>query len=176
MSGADLVPVTQDSIKEALIEARGDLFTASQSLSITAIRMDRAIQVSPMLQQVVAELWNARKDPAYERASSQELQILVDRRLALYRVVGLDSLAELATMPIDANSAQNQVRLAAAARLAGSTEGAGGGGEVGDILRQLNEAYQASAPRIRLTREKLTVEVSQGAAGIPVDAQSPRRS
>ena len=83
---------------------------------------------------------------------------MVERRVALYRVVGLDSLHELATMPIDANSAQNQVRLAAAARLAGPTEGGLAGGDMAETLRHLNEQYQKESPRLRVVRERTTIE------------------
>ena len=152
--------LSEDILKTALIEARGDLFIAATSLRISPIRMQRAISLSPLLSVALGE---CQKNVA---SDSNTLSAAVDsaiaQRLAVYRVVGLDSLAELATMPIDENSAQNQVRLAAAARLAGSPEHSSGGGEMGDIMRSLNDAYHANAPRIRVTRERMTVEVGGG--------------
>lgn len=78
--------------------------------------------------------------------------------MALYRVAGLDALHDLATMQIDSNSAQNQVKLAAAARLAGPTEGSSAGDGLAEVLRELNTSYEANAPRLRVIRERVTVE------------------
>lgn len=74
-------------------------------------------------------------------------------------MVGLDALHDLAAMPIDENSAQNQVKLAAAARLAGGLEGGGVGSEMGEAFRELNQLYQQNAPRLRVIRERTTVEM-----------------
>ena len=149
--------VTEGGMKDALIEARGDIFIASQLLGITALRLDRAIRVSALLQATVAEI-----PPEKEWTSQKQIQEAIENRLALYRVAGLDALHELATMPLNDNSAQNQVKLAAAARLAGSPEAGAGGGEVGEALRALNQLYHEQAPRLRVVRERLTVEVAPG--------------
>ena len=144
--------VTEGSIKEALIEARGDIFIASQLLRVTAIRLDRAIQVSAALQ--------ACYETVKEQGKGVPVEVIhaaVERRLSLYRVAGLDALHDLASMPIDANSAQNQVKLAAAARLAGTVESAGGSG-IEETLRELNAQYQKEAPRLRVVRERVTIE------------------
>lgn len=144
--------LTEDGIKQALIEARGDIFVASQLLRVTAIRLQRAIQVSAVLQAVLDEIPKLSKG-----LSLEALHSAVEQRVALYRVAGLDALHDLATMPLDDNSAQNQVKLAAAARLAGSVE-VGGGSGIEDTLRELNAAYQKEAPRLRIVREKVTIE------------------
>jgi hypothetical protein len=144
---------TEASAKEALIEAKGDLFIASQTLRITAIRLSRAIQVSPTLRTVV----ETYKEHG-QSVSDERIRTAIEERLALYRVAGLDALHELATMPIDSNSAQNQVKLAAAARLAGSTDAGLSGGALEETLRELNKSYQETAPRLRVTRERLTIE------------------
>lgn len=169
----DLAPyktVTEDEMKRALIEARGDIFIGSQLLGITAIRLTRAIRVSAHLQTVALTLAE-NVSSEFAQKSTADLEAAVRTRLSLYRVAGLDSLYELATMPIDENSAQNQVRLAAAARLAGSTEGAGSGGELGETLRELRTLYDQSAPRLRVVRERTTVEISPG--GMVVAEQGP---
>lgn len=82
----------------------------------------------------------------------------IEERVALYRVSGLDALHDLATMPIDVNSAQNQVKLAAAARLAGTVEGQEGGSDLAETLRELQRQYDETAPRLRVTRERVTIE------------------
>lgn len=142
-------------MKAALIESRGDIFTASSLLGITAIRLHRAIQVSAVLRATLDAI--PQLDPD---AKSIDIDSAVQARLGVYRVVGLDALHDLATMPIDVNSAQNQVKLAAAARLAGTPEATGGDTSVADTLRALNEAYHVNAPRIRIVREKITVEMN----------------
>lgn len=155
---APIQALTEDSIKAALIEARGDIFVGSQLLGVTAVRIARAIAASAHLQIVADELAAHRASPEAEKKTSEQIEVAVRSRLALYRVVGLDALHDLATMPIDENSAQNQVKLAAAARLAGSTDSGMGSGDIADTLRSLNEQYQANAPKIRLVRETLTIE------------------
>ncbi len=147
--------LTEDGIKAAIIEARGDIFIASQLLRVTAIRLDRAISVSPVLQTVMETVRQSKPSPS---VSNEELSAAVERRIAIYRVAGLDALHDLATMEIDANSAQNQVKLAAAARLAGPTEGSSGGGELAETLRELQKSYAAEAPRLRVIRERTTIE------------------
>lgn len=143
-------------MKAALIESGGDLFVASQLLKITALRLDRAVGLSELLQTTLASLRENKRTGL----SMEALQADIDRRMAVYRVVGLDALHDLAAMPIDINSAQNQVKLAAAARLAGGLEGGASGGEMGEALRELNQLYQANAPRLRVIREKTTIELS----------------
>lgn len=155
-------------MKDALIEARGDIFIASQFLKITALRLNRAIQLSPLLQATLDATTTTHKG-----LSRESLNEAIEQRVGLYRVAGLDALHELATMPLDPNSAQNQVKLAAAARLAGPPEGGAGGGEVGEALRALNELYHQHAPRLRVVRETLTLEVGPGEKDITSQDSSP---
>lgn len=154
--------LTEGGIKDALIEARGDIFIAAQLLGVTALRIDRSIRVSPLLQ-VTQESIQSNLDAvsaSSQRIAKEQLNTAIESRLSLYRVVGLDALHDLAVMDHGDNSALAQVRLGAASRLAGSTEGLNGGGEIGDALRSLNELYHREAPRIRVVRERLTVEMN----------------
>lgn len=150
---ANLGKLTEQAAKEALVDARGDLFIASQLLGITAIRLNRAIAVSPVLQSAL--------DVSKMIVPGVPLETIhkaIEERVALYRVSGLDALHDLATMPIDVNSAQNQVKLAAAARLAGTVEGQEGGSDLAETLRELQRQYDETAPRLRVTRERVTIE------------------
>lgn len=137
---------------EALTLAHGDIFIASQLLEITSVRLNRAIGVSPKLQAALKILTKTKAG-----ADEQTVRAAIEERLLLYRAVGLDALHDLAAMPIDENSAQNQVKLAAAARLAGNTGSTGDSG-IEDTLRELNQAYQQHAPRLRVVRERTTIE------------------
>jgi len=153
--------LTEAGIKSALIEARGDLFIASQLLGITVLRLDRALQIAPALQTVYHQALETASNPDYERATSAQFESAVKKRLSAYRVVGLDALHDLAAMPIDENSAQNQVKLAAAARLAGSVEAGGFDGELAEALRELNMDYHQHSQRIRVVREtKTAIEIT----------------
>jgi hypothetical protein len=122
-------------------------------LGVTAIHLDRAIRVSETLQSTVQSIKALPKG-----VSDAQIQQEIDRRILIYRAAGLDALHDLATMPIDENSAQNQVKLAAAARLAGTSESTGGNDGIEETLRELNQSYQQSAPRLRVIRERTTIE------------------
>lgn len=154
----EYLTVTEQGMKDALIQAHGDIFIASQLLHITALRFERAIRLSPLLRATLDSI----PQPGAAELSTERINEEIQRRLSLYRVTGLDALAELATMPIDENSAQNQVKLAAAARLAGTTESGSGSGDVAQALRELNQLYHEQAPRLRVVRERLTVELQGG--------------
>ena len=156
-AGRSYLTLTEPGIEAALIEARGDIFVASQLLGmgVTALRVDRAIRVSAALQAVVAGIQDVKGTERYLEATALDFHRAIERRMSLYRIAGLDALHELASMPLDANSAQNQVKLAAAARLAGPAAESGEGGEMVETLRLLNEQYHESAPRIRVMRQTL---------------------
>jgi len=141
-------------MKVALIEARGDIFVASQRLNITALRLNRSINASPILQAALEISGSSAK-----RATDKQIADAIEERIQIYRVTGLDALNDLAAMPIDENSAQNQVKFAAAAKLAEGIGGVSSSGDMEGILRELRETYQKEAPRLRVIRERTTVEV-----------------
>ena len=141
-----------------IMEARGDIFVASQMLGMTARKLDQNIRASENLQRIYMAIKQTQTRTDYDTMSAAQVEQDVQRRLALYRVDGLDALHDIATMPISDNSAQNQVKLAAAARLAGTQEQNSTGSEIDATLRALNESYHAEAPRIRVTRERMTFE------------------
>lgn len=151
---AAYLTLTEDSMKRAIIESRGDIFVASQLLQVTALRLNRAIQQSPVL---FASL-EVSKQPHAGEGTSKQIEQAISERVGLYRVVGLDALHDLAAMPIDANSAQNQVKFAAAARLVEGIGSQSFSGEMEGLFREMRESYQTEAPRLRVVRERLTIE------------------
>lgn len=171
--------LTENGIEAALVEARGDIFIASQLLGmgVTALRVDRAIRVSARLQAVVAGIQDVKGSESYLAATTQDFQRAIARRLEIGRIVGMDALLELASMPLDANSAQNQVKLAAAARLVGPAAESAGAGEMAEALRELNQQYHESAPKIRVMRQTLTtIEVQpQGERDVTPSAAQPAK-
>jgi hypothetical protein len=174
LTTADVVAtLTESNIQAALIEARGDLFVASQMLGVTAIRLDRAIRVSQELKNVFLALQTEKVENSdFDRVSVEQLEHAVARRLALYRVAGLDALHDIATMPIGENPALVASKLGAATRLAGGLSEGVGGSEASDILRELNIQYHANAPKIRIVRQTLTT-VEMGPEEHEIQADCP---
>ena len=175
--GRSYLNLTEDGIEAALVEARGDIFVASQLLGmgVTALRVDRAIRVSARLQAVVEGIQDVKGTERYLEATALDFHRAIERRMSLYRIAGLDALHELASMPIDENSAQNQVKLAAAARLAGPAAESGGEGELVETLRELNQQYHESAPRIRVMRQTLVEITPQNERDVSPPPEQPEK-
>lgn len=156
----EVVPAFNEaSIERALVEAQGDLFTASQLLGhVTVMKLNRAIRASERLQAVYLAIKDVVNE--YDRISQERLEQEIARRLTFYRADGLQALHDLATMPVTDNSAMAQVKLAAAARLAGGTERESSN-DLEETFRELNEQYHLHAPRIKVTRQTV-IEMSPG--------------
>ncbi len=160
VTGPSYLNPTEENAKLALIEAHGDVFVASQILGISALRLDRAIRVSEVLRSTLDSILQLKNERKGSALSDEEIHEAVERRVAIYRVVGLDALHDLAAMPISENSAQNQVKLAAGVRLAGESAGGGFAGGLGETFKELADLYQQNAPRLRVIRERTTVELA----------------
>lgn len=145
-----------ENIRRALLDAQGDLFIAAQLLGhVTVLKLDRAIRADESLQKTFLAIKQVKSLPEYDRISQEQLEVEVTRRMAVYRADALDSLHELATMPIDKNSAMAQVKLAAASRLAGSAAEKDQGSDLETTLRELNESFHRNAPRLKITRTQI---------------------
>lgn len=154
--------LTEESIERALLESRGDLCVASQLLGhVTVVKLDRTIRASDKLRQVYLSIEQVKSE--YDKISQAQLEAEVSRRLTHYRSDALDSLHELAMMPIGDNSALAQVKFLAAQRLAAGTVTNQGESEIEATLRELNESYHSHAQRIKVTRERLTIEAESPA-------------
>jgi hypothetical protein len=146
------------SIERAILSAQGDLFVAAQLLGhVTVLKLDRAIRADERLQQVYLTVKQVKALPEYDKASQEALEVEITRRLSIYRSDALDALHELATMPVDANSAQNQVKFAAAAKLAGGMGERESSTGIEQTLRELNESYHREAPRMKITRTQVEI-------------------
>lgn len=155
--------LTEEQIKRALIESQGDLWIASQALgNYTVVQLDRFIRVSEELQRTVLAIRQTKVDPEYQKWSAEQARSAVESRLSLYQADGLDALHQIATMPLSDNSAQNQVKLAAAARLAGNRDTADAGpSDLAQTLEILNREYQENAPKIKSIRERIVTFESE---------------
>lgn len=147
-----LLPAT---IRKAIEESDGDLVLASSKLGVAVSRLDRVIRLAPKLLKFAGELKRVDGYKAYARTSIERVEEDITRRSVLYRSEALDAIRAIAMMPISENSAQNQVKLAAAVRLYGETREAAAGDEIQHVLRVINEDYRTSAPRLKSVRETI---------------------
>lgn len=145
--------ISEQSIKDALTEAKGDIFLASTALDCTAQELDRYIRASAELQNFAAAIEKVKVDPAYSRMSIEQFENrLADLSLA-YKVVGIEELHNLATMSHKGSAAMAKVKLQAAIALRGGHQQVAGDRELEHALSELNQLYHATAPRIKEIRQ-----------------------
>lgn len=169
----DVVPAYNEAnIEKALLDARGDIFLAAQLMGhVTALKLDRDIRASERLRAVYLTIEQVKADPDYDRLSQERLEAEISRRMTMYRSDALDAMHALAVMPVGDNSAMMQVKLSAATKLSGGVEHAEANDDMGSVMRELNERYHKEAPRLKVTRERMTVEVL-GGAEMPIEGSA----
>ena len=127
-------------------------------LHVSVAELDDALRTTANLPKILADLKkNPAANPEYAKLSLEQIESDIRRQSILCRAGALQALYELAMMPINASSGQNQVKLAAASRLYQDTGDQLLGTEVDMTLRALNDAYHQNAPRIKSIRER-TIE------------------
>jgi hypothetical protein len=161
-----LISEIPDKVQEALRASNGHVAIAADALGMSVSRLDRIVRMSKQIKGFLGELRRAKVTSAWEGILIEQLEKDIAYRAAVYRSEALDAIHDLAVMKIDDNSAQNQVKLAAAIKLYGATESAMGS-EVDSILQALNAQYRENAPRIRMVRERVSIEL-QGGENAPV--------
>jgi type II secretory pathway component PulC len=108
-------------------------------------------------------------DKGLTRVIDGDFRAEIVKRMELYHCDGLDAVRHIAMMPIDqANPYLIEVKLKAAIFLtqykqAGQVVASG----EDDVLKALNDAYHANAPRIRSIRER-TIVFEGGGSSEPV--------
>jgi hypothetical protein len=147
----------EDNIKHALLKAQGDLFIAADLMGhVTVTKLNRAIRASEHLQRVYLAIEQVKALPEYDAMSTEALEAEIARRLTFYRADALEAMHEMATMKAY-DAGEYQVKLAAAARLAGGMQAdRTGTSELADTLRALNDKYHQEAPRIKAIRTTTT--------------------
>lgn len=145
--------ISEPAIKDALTEARGDLFMAASTLDCTAQELDRYIRASAELQQFAAAVEKVKVDPAYSRMSAEQFENALADLTRAYRVVGLEELHDLATMDHGDSAAMAKVKLQAAIALRGGQQNVAGDHEIENALAELNTLYHQNAPRIKEIRQ-----------------------
>jgi hypothetical protein len=111
-----------------------------------------------------------------QRQINEKFERVLAAKVKLYEGDSLDALHDLAMMPITENTQNNQIKYLAACRLAGEKIAPGGPAQnaaLQDIMRELNNNYQKTAPRIKAMRERI-VEFENGteARAIAADGSS----
>jgi hypothetical protein len=155
--------ISEEAIKEALTEAKGDIFLASTTLDCTAQELDRYIRSSAELQNFAAAIEKVKVDPAYSRMSIEQFETrLADLSLA-YKVVGIEELHSLATMDVADSAAMAKVKLQAAIALRGGHQQVAGDREIEHALSELNTLYHQNAPRIKEIRQTV-IKLTDGQA------------
>ncbi|RQQ54314.1 hypothetical protein [Burkholderia stagnalis] len=145
--------ISEQSIKDALVEAKGDIFLASTTLDCTAQELDRYIRASSELQQYAAAIEKVKIDPAYSRMSAEQFENELADLTRAYKVVGLEELHGLATMDHKGSAAMAKVKLQAAISLRGGEQRVAGDREIEHALSELNQLYHQNAPRIKEIRQ-----------------------
>jgi formylmethanofuran dehydrogenase subunit E-like metal-binding protein len=145
--------ISEDYIKQALTEAKGDIFLAASALDCTAQDLDRYIRASAELQAFAAAIEKVKVDPAYSRMSTEQFETRVQDLTRAYKVVALDALHELATMNHKGSAAMAKVKMQSAIALRGNQQVSVGDREIEHALAELNQLYHANAPRIKEIRQ-----------------------
>lgn len=145
--------ISEQSIKDALVDAKGDIFLASTTLDCTAQELDRYIRASAELQQFAAAIEKVKIDPAYSRMSAEQFENELADLTRAYKVVGLEELHGLATMDHKGSAAMAKVKLQAAISLRGGEQRVAGDREIEHALSELNQLYHQNAPRIKEIRQ-----------------------
>jgi hypothetical protein len=143
--------VSEQTIRDALTNAKGDLFIASSYLGVTGRELDSYIRASETLQAFVAAINTVKLDPAYKRMSGEQFADELERLTRGFRLEALDVIHELATMSYE-TAAMAEVKLKAAIQLRGAhTDQTTDNGQ-NAVLMELNQIYQQAAPRIKSVR------------------------
>lgn len=160
--------ITTETITEALMSARGDLFVAASILGCTGRELDSYIRASEDLQAFSTAIGTVKAGADYKRLSDEQFSDQLENLTKGYRLEALDVIHDLAMEPISTpdrfledgttvigtrmSAAEKEVKLKAAVALRGAPEVRSGAGDQSAVLAELNELYIQSAPRIRSVR------------------------
>lgn len=147
---------SEDNIRAALDQARGDIFRSASLMAVRPAQLDAAIRASDTLSAYAMAIQRVKADPGYEAMSSKAFAEETRKLAATMALDGLLTIHELATGSAE-TAAEKQVKLDAAKELRKAAPLVSGGGELGQLLAQLNQQYQENAPRIREIRTTTVV-------------------
>ena len=145
--------ISEQSIKAALTESKGDIFLAACALDCTARELDLFIRRSPALQAFAGAIDTVKVDPAYSRMSTEQFENQVADLVRAFKVDGIKEVHKLATMEFGDSAALAKVKLDAAIALTGGGTTRQGNADTENALAELNALYHANAPRIKEIRQ-----------------------
>jgi len=145
--------ISEQSIKTALTEAKGDIFLAACALDCTPRELDIFIRRSAALQAFAGAIETVKVDAAYSRMSVEQFENQVADLMRAFRVDGIQEVHKLATMEFGDSAALAKVKLDAALALTGGGTTRQGNSETENALAELNALYHANAPRIKEIRQ-----------------------
>ena len=143
--------ISEETIKDSLNQAKGDLFLASCYLGVTARELDGYIRASDTLQGFVAAIAKVKQDPDYRRMSNEQFSDELERLTRSYHIEALDVIYGLAMEP-SSSAAGKEVQLKAAIALMGNAPQKKADTSQMATLQELNDLYHQSAPRIKSVR------------------------
>ena len=145
--------ISEQTIRDALITARGDIFLSSQYLGVTPRELDSYIRSSEDIQGFVAAIGVVKKDADYNRLSVEQFTDRLDQTTRAYQVEAIDIIHDLAVIPMkDISAAMAEVKLKAAIQLRGAGKDPQANNGQASVLAELNDLYHQSAPRIKSIR------------------------
>lgn len=145
--------ISEESIKTALTENKGDLFLTACSLDCTARELDQYIRRSSSLQSFAAAVEKVKIDPSYSQMSTEQFENQISDLTRAFKIDGLYEIHKLATMDFGDSAALAKVKLDAAMALKGSIGHSIGNSETEHALAELNVLYHENAPRIKEIRQ-----------------------
>lgn len=145
--------ISEQSIKDALVDAKGDLFLVACALDCTVREVDQYIRRSNELQSFASAVEQVKIDPAYSRLSAEQFDNQVANLLRSFQLDGINEVHKLATMDFGDSAALAKVKLEAALALKGGASSRSVNGETENALAELNHLYHQNAPRIKEIRQ-----------------------
>jgi hypothetical protein len=150
--------VTTDTISQALMAARGDLFVAASIIGVTGRELDSYIRASEELQVFAHAIGQVKGNADYKRLSDEQFSDELERLTRSYSLEALDVIHELATEGLvhgdgtPMSAAEKEVKLKAAIALRGTPDVKKTDNDQSAVLAELNVLYAQSAPRIKTVR------------------------
>ena len=145
--------ISEQSIKAALTESKGDIFLSACALDCTPRELDLFIRRSPALQAFASAIETVKIDPAYSRMSTEQFENHIADLVRSFKVDGIQEVHKLATMEFGDSAALAKVKLDAALALTGGGSTRQNNNETENALAELNALYHANAPRIKEIRQ-----------------------
>jgi hypothetical protein len=165
--------ISEEGIRTALTESKGDLFLAACALDCTPRELDAYIRRSASLQAFAGAIETVKVDPSYSRLSAEQFENQVADLVRSFKVDGIKEVHKLATMEFGDSAALAKVKLDAALALSGGGNTRQGNNEVENTLAELNTLYHQNAPRIKEIRQTV-ITLQDGREVSPQVIELPR--